>query len=73
MKTKLKIAMAALISAFAFAAGTEVVACKLTMNLKVPRVYDNMKSIGCLVSDITPLCGSFSMNSVARYPNCTLK
>ena len=46
MKTKLKIAMAALISAFAFAAGAEVVAYKLTMNLKVPRVYDNMKSKG---------------------------
>ena len=46
MKTKIKIAMAALISAFAFAAGAEVVAYKLTMNLKVPRVYDNMKSMG---------------------------
>ena len=31
---------------FAFTAGAEVVAYKLTMSLKVPRVYDNMKSNG---------------------------
>lgn len=31
------------------------------------------RTLGCLVSDITPLYGTFSMKRVARYPYCTIR